>query len=512
MYLARMVRHLILLLLLSAPTAFARRAEITLIHTTDLHGHILPTTDYTGRRDVGGLLRAATLIGEIRKAHPNNLLVDCGDLYQGAPESYLTEGRVMMKACEWLKYDAWCLGNHEFDWGLDKLAALHDATGLTMLAANIGAREGGVNRLAKVQPFAIKEVDGVRVAIIGLITPGVPSWSRPHLLGDQTFERSVEALRRIIPAVRARNPDLIVLITHQGLRPEDDHANEIRAIAAAFPEIQFIIGGHSHRVVSHEHVGRTLYTQAGYHGIWLGQLDIAYDTVSRQVISGAAKIHDVTPEVPSDPGLERLCEQEIARTRMYLAEKVGTSDAVLDPKPDKQGRSPVQMLLCRAIAAACKADFVLHGALSESVLPAGDLTMADVWNVVPYENTIGVIHITPPQIASILDENGDRTGAVHFMGAFGLRFDWEKGEDGRKHAVRLRDTGDRPLHGRKRYTVALHSYNLASGGRRFPTIRQIADEPESRLAMTGIDTRSALLAYIRKNSPLQREAIMQGAE
>lgn len=512
MYLARMFRPILLLVLLAALPALARRAEITVIHTTDLHGHVLPTRDYEGRGNVGGMLRVATLVGQIRREHPNNLLVDCGDLYQGAPESFLTDGRLMIKVCEWLKYDAWCLGNHEFDWGLDKLAALHDSTDLTMLGANIGTRQGGVNRLARVHPFTVRDVDGVRLAIIGLTTPGVPSWSRPELLGDQTFDRSVGTLQRIMPAVRAEKPDLILLITHQGLKPRDDHADEVRAIAAAFPEIQFIIGGHSHRAIPADYAGTTLYSQAGYYGIWLGQLDIAYDTVTKQVISADAKLHDVTEAVPFEPELEKLCRPEVARAKAYLAEKIGSSAEVLDTKSNARGQSPVQMLLCRAIADACKTDIVLHGALAEDPLPAGDLTMADAWALAPYENTIGILQLTPEEIASILEENGERVGGMHYLGAFGLHYDWEKGRDRRMRAVKLRDADDKPLHGRKRYRVALHSYNLASGGRRFPTIRELADQPESRLAMTGVDTRTALIEYIRKNSPLKRDAIMAGAQ
>jgi 2',3'-cyclic-nucleotide 2'-phosphodiesterase (5'-nucleotidase family) len=331
-------------------------------------------------------------------------------------------------------------------------------------------------------------------------------------LGDEVFIGSVTALQICMPAVRDQKPDIILLITHQGLRPADDHANEIHAIASAFPEIQFIIGGHSHRVVEHEYLGKTLYTQAGYYGIWVGQLDIAYDTVAKQVISADAKIHPVDSKVPFEPELEKLCRPEIARAKSYVAEKIGTGSDALDTKPDARGNSPVQMLLCRAIADVAKADIVLHGSLSDDPLPAGDITMGDVWRIVPYENTIGVIHITTEQIAKILEENGARIGTIHHMGTYGLHFDWEKGADGKMRAVKLRDANDKPLHGRKRYAVAMNSYDLASGGHRFQAVRDLADEPESRLDMTGVDTRTALIDYIKKNSPLKRDVIIEGAQ
>lgn len=506
------MRRLVCLLCLLLPLGVsARRAEVTILHTTDLHGHVMPTRDYDGNENVGGLLKVATVVERLRAEHPASLLVDCGDLYQGGAESFLTDGRLTIKACEWLKYDTWCLGNHEFDWGLDKLAALHDATKLTMIGANIGVRAGGVNRLSRIRPFVVKEFDGIKIAIVGLITPGVPSWSRPHLLGDQVFETSLTALGRVMPAVRAAEPDLIVLTTHQGLRPQDDYANEVRAIARAFPDIQFIIGGHSHRAVTGDRIGETLFTQAGYYGAWVGQLDIAYDTVTRRVISASPRLHRVDASVAEHEGLKALCKDDLERAQKYLGEKIGRAEQAITAKPDEFGQSPAQMLISRAVAAVADADIVLHGALAEDPLPAGDLMMKDLWTIAPYENTIGVVQITPEQIAMILDENGERPGAVHFMGALGLHYDWEKGADGKPHAIRLRTPDGEPLHARRKYRVAMHSYNLASGGRRFPTIRLIADLPESRLEMTGIDTRTALINYVKKNSPLTLEKIMEGA-
>ncbi|NKB23826.1 MAG: hypothetical protein GKR87_05500 [Kiritimatiellae bacterium] len=146
-----------------------------MLHTTDLHGHFLPAYDYEGHDEVGGLLRCATLIEKIKAREKNVLLVDCGDLIQGGAESYNTQGRVMIKALEWLGYDAWVLENHEFDWGLDKLAKLHDLTTLNMLGANIKTSSRKQHPLNKNKPYIMKDIDGVRVALVGLTTPGIPS-------------------------------------------------------------------------------------------------------------------------------------------------------------------------------------------------------------------------------------------------------------------------------------------------------------------------------------------------
>lgn len=110
----------------------------------------------------------------------------------------------MVEALEYMRYDAVVIGNHEFDWGVQTLQKLHDRTTLTLLGANIYTRADKPNPLRKVKPFIVKTVDGVRVALAGLTTPAIPSWIRPYLLKDILFSGSIEALREVMPLVRAQ--------------------------------------------------------------------------------------------------------------------------------------------------------------------------------------------------------------------------------------------------------------------------------------------------------------------
>jgi 2',3'-cyclic-nucleotide 2'-phosphodiesterase (5'-nucleotidase family) len=92
---------------------------ISILHTTDLHGHIIPTADYNGNLGYGGLARCATQIGRWRRQNPNSILIDVGDVYQGTDVSLRNKGELMIDLFNHLKYDAWIIGNHEFDWGID---------------------------------------------------------------------------------------------------------------------------------------------------------------------------------------------------------------------------------------------------------------------------------------------------------------------------------------------------------------------------------------------------------
>src|ERR1700745_2295025 len=92
---------------------------ISILHTTDLHGHILPTYDYDGNPDRGGLARCTTQIRRWRRETHNSILIDVGDVYQGTDVSLQNKGALMIDLLNHLEYDAWVVGNHEFAWGME---------------------------------------------------------------------------------------------------------------------------------------------------------------------------------------------------------------------------------------------------------------------------------------------------------------------------------------------------------------------------------------------------------
>jgi 2',3'-cyclic-nucleotide 2'-phosphodiesterase/3'-nucleotidase len=484
-------------LLINFPAA--REVPLTVLYTTDLHGQILAEFTPKEPRGVGGLLRCATLIGQVRAQEKNVLLLDDGDTIQGAAESWLTGGRVVVRALEWLRYDAWCLGNHDFDWGTAVLTNLLATTKLTVLAANIAPPLPGV------QPFVIKEVDGVRVAIIGLTNPLIPKWTRPELLGELKFPAPVETLRDLLPSVRAVRPDILLLLIHEGYRPGgDDGGNEIHALAKRFPEFDAILGGHLHEVVIAPQGLGTLYLEAGCHGGAVGRVDLTYDTVRRKVVRRSASVLVASNAVPEAAELRALLHRDLARAEKYLATPVGAAAQAVAATGKVRGQSPLQQLLAQAIAEKVRADVVLHGVFADSGLAAGPLAERDLWRIVPYENRIGVAWLTMQEIRAMLEENAT-VPISHFLGVWGVAYDLHPhaAPGQRVQNLRLAD-GTKP-HARKRWAVALNSHTLASGGGRFPSVPQIVAGPHARFVLTTNDTRSAVRDFIRAHSPLKIE-------
>src|SRR6266705_6862580 len=114
---------------------------ISILHTTDIHGHILPTSDYDGNPDRGGLARCVTQIRRWRRQNRNSILIDAGDVYQGTDVSLRTNGALMIDLFNHLKYDAWVVGNHEFDWGVEPFMNALTKSKMPVVAANM-SREG----------------------------------------------------------------------------------------------------------------------------------------------------------------------------------------------------------------------------------------------------------------------------------------------------------------------------------------------------------------------------------
>ena len=114
----------------------ATTVTVSILHTTDIHGHILPISDYDGTPDLGGFARCATQIRRWRRKNPNTILIDVGDVYQGTEVGLRNKGQLMIDLFNHLSYDAWVVGNHEFDWGLDAFRAAVQASKMPVLAAN----------------------------------------------------------------------------------------------------------------------------------------------------------------------------------------------------------------------------------------------------------------------------------------------------------------------------------------------------------------------------------------
>lgn len=210
------------LLLLTALACQKRPDTITVLTTTDLHGWAL-SWDYA--RDIEdpryGLERAATVIDSIRRIHPHALLLDAGDWLQGnafadhfAKVDPDSPDYPLLRVADHLNYDAFVLGNHEFNYGLAYLRRRIDASRTPVIAANVYTH--GTDSTA-FTPFVMNTIQGVRVAVVGITTPGTMVWDRRHVEGRIQVRDGVSEAAKWVRIVKDAGADIVIVLAHTGL-------------------------------------------------------------------------------------------------------------------------------------------------------------------------------------------------------------------------------------------------------------------------------------------------------
>jgi 2',3'-cyclic-nucleotide 2'-phosphodiesterase / 3'-nucleotidase len=424
-YFARFIFSL-LLLCAGARSGFPqapRRVSLTLLSTTDLHGHIFPEDDFTGRPANWGLAKVATLIRGIRAEHPNVLLLDCGDTIQGSALAYMSARRLadrpnpMMAAMNELNYTAMSLGNHEFNFGLDVLSKARHEAKFPLLAANL--RRTGAGNPPEVEPYVIRTVAGVRVGIVGFVTPGVVHWEMPENYRGFEFEGILHAARRVIPEVRAKS-DLVVVIMHSGLRVDpktgkplaDDRApgeNAVGDLAEKVPGIDLIFYGHTHLELAGQSLNKVLLAQANYWGRSLAEADVLMETSDKgdwRVIEKSSRTIPVTGETPADAKIVAMAQPYEDATQAWLGKVVGKVPVELTAETARIEATPLLSLLHRAQMRKAEADVSLATVFSTAVrFPAGNVTVRQIFSLYPYDNTLFTVEMTGAQLKEALEHS-----------------------------------------------------------------------------------------------------------
>ncbi len=476
------------LFLIHALCVFAEIREITIIQTADTHA-----TLFQEGKDGHCWTKMATLIKrEIAAAGDGaSLLIDCGDAVQGSMASSLSGGRAGLAPILSLPYDVFVPGNHELDYGIDAYRSFCAMAGERLLCGNFS-----VNGQPTPKAFRLFERNGVKVAVIGMQASYFSHWLLKDEFAQCNSEKAVPVIRRILPEVLALKPDVIVLATHQGWFYGRDtrNVNEVNEIAQTFPEIDIIIGAHTHRLLPGRKIGlKAWYVQPGAHCEYIGVLKVKADTEKHCVVDIQSSLKAVRADLPDDaemvavlkPYRERWLKECMRDTGILLKEEIST-----------RGRPGVtnemSALICQAMAETVGADVGFHNLLSQYSLRAGKVTPSDLHKVVPYENRIVTSMMTAEQIEQVMNEQWKNRKSYRFSGPWNALF----GHDG--ELLKLREIGGRPPENGRWYKVALNSHAAAGSGTS-PVLCSILAGADANMAVSAVTTRDALEEYLKKH-------------
>jgi 5'-nucleotidase len=253
--------------------------RLVILHTNDTHSRIDPFPEDGSRfAGLGGVARRATLIDRIRRENEHVLLLDSGDIFQGTPYFNFFDGEIELRTMTAMGYDIATLGNHDFDNGVDGLVEMLPHADFEFVSANYDITASPL--ADRVRPYTTRTFGGVRVGVFGL---GIDFH---ELVIDQLHEGvsytdPIAAARRSVRELRNRGCSLIVCLSHLGYRYRDGKVSDT-VLAQEVPEIDLILGGHTHTFMdepdihrSAEH-GVTVVNQVGWAGIRLGRIDVVF--------------------------------------------------------------------------------------------------------------------------------------------------------------------------------------------------------------------------------------------
>ena len=266
---------------------------ITILHTNDTHSQIDPLPANDRNAGMGGVARRATLVKRIRKENPNTLLIDAGDVLQGTPYFNFYKGEVEYKAMSAIGYDVGTLGNHEFDNGVEALAAALKFANFDLVSANYDVK--GTVLESKVKRYVVKTLGGIRIGLFGLgVSP--TALITPENFKGVTYIDPVVAAREMVKKLREEERcALVVCMSHLGY-VENGESGDLFVVKQV-DGIDFIASGHTHTfmekpVMQTQPCGaKTMIFQVGKSGIYVGRVDFTFR--SGKLAAASARLLDL---------------------------------------------------------------------------------------------------------------------------------------------------------------------------------------------------------------------------
>lgn len=387
---------------------------VTVLGTSDLHANIATFDYYTQKEAQQGIAKVYSVVKDLRGKNPNTILLDNGDTIQGTPfaQYYLdnfnskTEAKIehpMMKIMNMMKYDAWTLGNHEFNYGLELLGKIMSDADFPILSGNIYKADG----TSFVKPYIIKEFNGVRIGILGFTTTGVTTWDKNNVK-DLQFKDIVEEGKKWVKVLKeTEQADAIIVSAHSGIEKAGDVLNEdqVKALAAACPEITAILSGHAHADVGGQTENGVLIVQPKKWGQRVSEIDLTFEKTDGKwaVTKKDSKNIDVKDYEPSKEVLD-LVKTDIDAVDTLVNTIIGKSTAEFSGIGQQIKDTALVDLIQEVQMYYGNADVSIAASFNDSSrIPEGDVKISDINALYVYENWLNVTEMTGKQLKDFIE-------------------------------------------------------------------------------------------------------------
>jgi 2',3'-cyclic-nucleotide 2'-phosphodiesterase/3'-nucleotidase len=552
--------QLVLIVVLLASCSVNKDKAITILETTDLHGVILPY-DFIEKKDLkASLAGVSTYVKKTRNGKRPVILLDNGDNLQGQPTVYYynfidtVSPHIITGALNFLGYDAGTVGNHDIEAGHSVYDRLVKEYNFPLLAANAVNKATGKPYF---KPYTIIEKNGIRVAVLGLITPSIPDGLPPELYSGIEFRDMLETAKFYMSLIIKEKPDLVVGLFHSGW---DDRGNQARegshndengssAVAWNVPGFDVILNGHNHNVVNKKFVNSAgdtvLILEGGSRAEKIARADVIFrkDKITGKMHKTAnGKIIDVDNYSPDDEFIKKFSVQN-GVIMDYVSKVIATSEATISSRDSYFGSSPFVDMVHSIQLDITKADISFSAPLSFDVkIPAGPVTVGDMFKLYRFENMLYTMSMSGSEIKKYLEfsyagwlntmrvpgdyllkfqvskdgkpvlKNGEawlKNQPYNFDSAAGIDYTVDVSKpEGKRVTIKSFSNG-KPFETDKTYLVAVNSYRGSGGGGHFTAGAGISKSelPKRLLKSTEKDLRFYILKYLEAKGTIKPVAL-----
>lgn len=439
-------------------SAFAEAGDktIRLVHLNDIHARVAENE----REGAMGFAKLKTVLDGLKKENPNTLVISAGDTFHGTTEVNVSQGEAMTKFMNMAGFDLMVPGNHDFNFGYERLLELKDMCNFPIITANVYEKSGET----KFDAYTIKEVDGIKLGIFGLTTEETAFKTHPDNVKNVDFKDPVEEAKKAVEALKNEKVDLIVGVTHMGVEGTTKTTTE--ELIKKVDGIDLVIDGHSHEETN-EKINNTLLVQAGSYTKNVGVLDLKFK--DNKLVESKEKLikYEEVKELEGDKEVAKALEDLKEANKEILGVVVGETKVDLDGERGDVRTKETNLgnLVADIMMASANGDIAFtNGGGIRTSKPAGKLTKGDIIEIVPFTNTLAVIEVTGQELLEGLERGVDSypEEAGHFPQVSGIKYSFNPNKPVGSRVLGVEVKGEK-LDLNKKYRLITNDF-IAAGG------------------------------------------------
>lgn len=497
-------------MLITMPSmAKSKIVQIKIIETSDVHGAFFPYDFIERKEKNGSLARVSSYLQKQRHKHGDNvILLENGDILQGQPICYYynyinkVENNVASDVVNYLGYDAQVWGNHDVETGHAVYDKWTSELKCPVLGANvINTKTGGTY----LKPYTVFDRNGVKVAVIGMLTPAIPNWLSEELWNGLHFEDIKSSAEKWVKIVREKEqPDVVVMLMHSGwdggIVTADYREDEAKAVAEQVQGIDIVMFGHDHRArkeyVRNADGSDVLCLDPSSNAVYVAEATVTVEInkkgrIIKKIITG--DVVDITGE-PIDERFMTKFKPQIETVNNYVDAELGTLTCAMYNRDAFFGSSPLIDLIHNIQLSVVDAEISMNAPLGyNNIIDKGVLRVADLFKLYKYENNLYVVSMTGKEIRDmlemsydmwvntmnssddhimLLDEStqndmqryGFKNMTFNFDSAAGIDYEVDVTKPNGQKVRILQMSNGQPFNEQRIYRVAMNSYRANGGG------------------------------------------------